>query len=376
MDSAAGTATSPSPPPSAINPPPLAASISTTAPAPKLHFFCDSPAPSSRCSGAIVILCPCEQRCYQGWEAERLFREMECSGDEVVELSCARAGGGGGGDPGEYAAVLKRKLQLYCAAVAKTMEAKPIESSLSGLNSQASDTSPLVSQASFDGDGTVVQGKPANSCTSKEQSDDDGDLEENTDPANAKRVKRMLSNRESARRSRKRKQAHQSDIESQVTQLRAENASLLNRLTDMTQKYKEASLGNRNLTVDIETMRRKVNIAEEAVRRVTGASLMFSTTSNNVPTASCVSVAASADAAPTEESMSHFLQGLLEDDLIKHDLSEVATPLPSGEEMDSRPASLRRVASLENLQKRIHRDSVHSEDTSIFSDDEVPAKAQ
>lgn len=183
---------------------------------------------------------------------------MECSGDEVVELNCVRVGGGGG-DPGEYAAVLKRKLQLYCAAVAKTMEAKPQESSLSCLNSQASDTSQLVSQVSFDGDGTVVQGKPANSCTSKEQSDDDdGDLEENTDPASAKRVKRMLSNRESARRSRKRKQAHQNDIESQVTQLRAENASLLKRLTDMTQKYKEASLGNRNLTVDIETMRRKV----------------------------------------------------------------------------------------------------------------------
>nr|ASB17092.1 bZIP6 [Triticum aestivum] len=298
---------------------------------------------------------------------------MECSGDEVVELSCARAGG----DPGEYAAVLKRKLQLYCAAVAKTMEAKPQESSLNCLNSQASDTSPLVSQASFDCDGTVVQGKPANSCTSKEQSDDDdGDLEENTDPASAKRVKRMLSNRESARRSRKRKQAHQNDIESQVTQLRAENASLLKRLTDMTQKYKEASLGNRNLTVDIETMRRKVNIAEEAVRRVTGASLMFSTTSNNVPLASCVSVAASADAVPSEENMSHFLQGLLEDDLIKHDVSEVATPLPNGEEMASRPASLRRVASLENLQKRIHRDSVHSEDMSIFPDHEVPANAQ
>uniref|UniRef100_A0A453JRC0 Uncharacterized protein n=1 Tax=Aegilops tauschii subsp. strangulata TaxID=200361 RepID=A0A453JRC0_AEGTS len=71
---------------------------------------------------------------------------MECSGDEVVELNCARAGG----DPGEYAAVLKRKLQLYCAAVAKTMEGKPQESSLNCLSSQASDTSPLVSQASFD----------------------------------------------------------------------------------------------------------------------------------------------------------------------------------------------------------------------------------
>ena len=37
--------------------------------------------------------------------------------DEVVELPC----GGGGGDPAAYAAGLKRKLDLYCAAVAKSM---------------------------------------------------------------------------------------------------------------------------------------------------------------------------------------------------------------------------------------------------------------
>ncbi|KAM0893849.1 hypothetical protein ACQ4PT_024847 [Festuca glaucescens] len=298
---------------------------------------------------------------------------MERGGDEVVEVSCARAGGGG--DPGEYAAVLKRKLELYCAAVAKSMEVKPQESALSYPNSQASEASQLVSQASFDGDGTVVQGKPANSCTSKEHSDDEGDLEENTDPASAKRVKRMLSNRESARRSRKRKQAHQDDIESQVTQLRVENASLLKRLTDMTQKYEESSLDNRNLTVDIQTMRRKVNIAEEAVRRVTGTSLLFSTPSDtpgiSVPFSSCVS-----DAAPTEESMSHFLQGLLEDDRIKPDFQEAAIPVASGEEMASRPGSLRRVTSLENLQKRIHGDSVHYEAVSPFSDHEIPANAQ
>jgi len=304
---------------------------------------------------------------------------MECvvGGDEVVEVSCVRAAAAGG-DPGEYAVVLKRKLELYCAAVAKSMETKPQESALSCLNSQASITLQLVSQASFDVDGTVVQGKPANSGTSKEHSDDEDDLEENTDPSRAKRVKRMLSNRESARRSRKRKQAHQNDVETQVTQFRAENACLLKRLTDMTEKYKEASLGNKNLTVDIQTMRRKVNIAEEAVRRVTGTSMRFSTASdmpgsNDVPPSSCVSDAASADAAPTEGSLSHFLQGLLEDDQVRPDLLEAATLVPSGDEMASRPASLRRVTSLENLQKRIHGDY---EAPSAFWDHEIPANAQ
>nr|ABA99797.2 bZIP transcription factor family protein, expressed [Oryza sativa Japonica Group] len=179
-------------------------------------------------------------------------------------------GGGGGGDPGAYAAVLKTKLDLYCAAVAKSMEAKLQESSLGYLNLQASDTSQLVSQDSFNGYGSTRvtnsnaihedddQGKPANSGTSKEQSDDDGDLEEDTDPVNAKRTRRMLSNRESARRSRKRKQAHLNDLESQVSQLRSENASLQKRLSDMTQKYKQSTTEYGNLQDDMNAMRRKV----------------------------------------------------------------------------------------------------------------------
>ncbi|KAG8049183.1 hypothetical protein GUJ93_ZPchr0009g666 [Zizania palustris] len=179
-------------------------------------------------------------------------------------------GGGGGGDPGAYAARLKRNLDLYCAAVAKSMESKSQESSFGYLDSQASDTSQLGCQASFNGYGPTRitnsgviyddddQCKPDNSGTSKEHSDDDGDIEENADPANAKRMRRMLSNRESARRSRKRRQTHLNDLESQVSQLRSENASLLKRLADMTQKYKLSTTENSSLQADMDTMRRKV----------------------------------------------------------------------------------------------------------------------
>jgi predicted nucleic acid-binding Zn-ribbon protein len=68
----------------------------------------------------------------------------------------------------------------------------------------------------------------------------------------------MLSNRESARRSRKRKQAHLNDLESQVSQLRSENASLQKRLSDMTQKYKQSTTEYGNLQDDMNAMRRKV----------------------------------------------------------------------------------------------------------------------
>lgn len=40
--------------------------------------------------------------------------------------------------------------------------------------------------------------------------------------------------------------------------LTAENASLVKRLADVTQKYKEATIDNTNLIVDVQTMRRKV----------------------------------------------------------------------------------------------------------------------
>ncbi|XXG57288.1 hypothetical protein AAC387_Pa03g4483 [Persea americana] len=81
---------------------------------------------------------------------------------------------------------------------------------------------------------------------------------------------RMLSNRESSRHSRRRKQAHLSELEQQVAQLRFENSSLLKRLTDVSQKYNEAALDNRVLKADVETLRAKVKMAENTVKRVTG----------------------------------------------------------------------------------------------------------
>ncbi|MCH99161.1 light-inducible protein CPRF2-like, partial [Trifolium medium] len=67
----------------------------------------------------------------------------------------------------------------------------------------------------------------------------------------------MLSNRESARRSRRRKQAHLTELETQVSQLRGENSSLVKRLTDVNQKYTDSAVDNRVLKADVETLRAK-----------------------------------------------------------------------------------------------------------------------
>ncbi|PSS19071.1 Light-inducible protein [Actinidia chinensis var. chinensis] len=212
-------------------------------------------------------------------------------------------------DSEEYQAFLKSRLNLACAAVALTRVSyvKSQESSAVADNgSQASSTSQLGSQAPREGSGyglpkgqdknvigplgipsipsmqktSEVQGRSTTSGSSGEQSDDDeaeGETEttQNRDPADAKRVRRMLSNRESARRSRRRKQAHLTEIETQVSQLRVENSSLLKRLTDISQKYNESAVDNRVLKADVETLRAKVKMAEETVKRVTGLNPMF-----------------------------------------------------------------------------------------------------
>lgn len=224
-----------------------------------------------------------------------------------------------------------------------------------------------------------AQLRPTTSESSREHSDEDeveGETEtiENMDPADVKRVRRMLSNRESARRSRRRKQAHLTELETQVAQLRLENSSLLKRLTDISQKYNEAAVDNRVLKADVETLRAKVKMAEETVKRVTGLNPLFQTMSE-------ISMAGmhsfdgspsdtSADAAVPvqDEPKQHFYPSPSNNLISTHDprINNGLADVSSVESMPQNPAaagaagnkmgrtaSLQRVASLEHLQKRI-----------------------
>jgi len=70
----------------------------------------------------------------------------------------------------------------------------------------------------------------------------------------------MLSNRESARRSRRRKQAHLSELEMQVAQLCVENTTLVKQLTDISHKFNQAAVDNRVLKSDVEALCAKVSL--------------------------------------------------------------------------------------------------------------------
>lgn len=195
----------------------------------------------------------------------------------------------------DYQAYLKSKLDLACAAVAlRGSFVKPEDKpSLTENQRQAQlGSQALVTQQKADVGslGTTplpaMQGKSgvqvgqAASGSSREDSDDDepeGDTEntEGSDPVDDKRARRMLSNRESARRSRRRKQAHLSELEAQTGQLRVDNSSLLKGLTDLKHKCDDAIVDNRILKADIETLRVKVKMAEETMKRLTGVNPML-----------------------------------------------------------------------------------------------------
>ncbi|XP_077245430.1 light-inducible protein CPRF2-like isoform X2 [Tasmannia lanceolata] len=296
-------------------------------------------------------------------------------------------------DSDEYQELLKQRLNLACAAVALTRASnlKPQDSApVAGGELPASETSQLGSQALGSGCGfskmqdkvvggpvgipalpyilknSGVQIRPAASGSSREESEDDdpeGETEttDNMDPTDVKRVRRMLSNRESARRSRRRKQAHLSELETQVAQLRVENSSLLKRLNDVSQKYNESAVDNRILKADVETLRAKVKMAEDTVKRVTGVNPLFPNMSDmssiSMPFVGNPSDTNSDAAVPVQNEPNHYFQPT-NDRRVYIGVSDIA-PGSTVEDVHNdggkmaRTASMQRVASLEHLQKRI-----------------------
>ncbi|KAK1275737.1 Light-inducible protein CPRF2 [Acorus gramineus] len=82
------------------------------------------------------------------------------------------------------------------------------------------------------------------------------------DPASAaadeRRLRRMISNRESARRSRMRKQKHLEDLRSQVNRIRSENREIANRVGLLSHHSQLLCLENKRLQSESATLRRRL----------------------------------------------------------------------------------------------------------------------
>ncbi|CAM0908926.1 unnamed protein product [Alopecurus aequalis] len=114
----------------------------------------------------------------------------------------------------------------------------------------------------------TISGNQALESESDSESDIDGvRCKRSGKSSDTRRIRRMVSNRESARRSRRRKHAQLTDLELQVEQLKSESAALFKQLTAANQQFTTAVTDNRILKSDVETLRIKVKMAEDMVGR-------------------------------------------------------------------------------------------------------------
>lgn len=121
-----------------------------------------------------------------------------------------------------------------------------------------------------------IKGTSSGSSDPSDEDNESGHCEQITNKLDMKRHRRRVSNCESAKRSRWRKQAHLSELESQVEKLTLENATLYKQFMDTSQQFHEADTNNRVLKSDVEALRAKVKLAEDMVTRSS-----FTTSLNN-----------------------------------------------------------------------------------------------
>ncbi|CAL0327275.1 unnamed protein product [Lupinus luteus] len=159
----------------------------------------------------------------------------------------------------------------YGDTLISSQNVTPMNSTITAtIDSQASNCGTVGSPVSANKpNSSENQTKGATSGSSEQCDEDDeyGPCEQSTNPLDVKRHRRKVSNRESARRSRRRKQAELGDLELQVDKMKLENATLYKQFMHASQQFRDADTNNRVLKSDVEALRAKVKLAEDMVTR-------------------------------------------------------------------------------------------------------------
>ncbi|KAJ4834421.1 hypothetical protein Tsubulata_036051 [Turnera subulata] len=92
--------------------------------------------------------------------------------------------------------------------------------------------------------------------------------------------KRMISNRESARRSRMRKQKHLDDLMAQVTQLRKENQQIISSLNVTTQHYLNIEADNSILRAQVSELSNRLQSLNEIINFLNASNGVFGDSSS------------------------------------------------------------------------------------------------
>lgn len=100
-------------------------------------------------------------------------------------------------------------------------------------------------------------------------SSDGGNPTDSIPTVDERKRKRMLSNRESARRSRMRKQKHVDDLTAQINQLSNDNRQILTSLTVTSQLYMKIQAENSVLTAQMSELSTRLQSLNEIVELVT-----------------------------------------------------------------------------------------------------------
>ena len=111
-------------------------------------------------------------------------------------------------------------------------------------------------------------GTSSGSSTLMQNSGSEEDLQTLMDE---RKRKRMISNRESAKRSRMKKQKHLDDLMAQVTQLRKENHQIITRINITTQHYLNVEADNLVLRAQANELNHRLQSLNEIISFLNGS---------------------------------------------------------------------------------------------------------